>query len=57
MKHWYESCVGEIYSTDEPKDIENLDCNICGDSDTYIGEFHTKEEAITELNEVWKHYE
>lgn len=42
----YSSCVGNVYLTDEPQDLEP--CNMCGDYDEYIGYGETREE-IAEL--------
>ena len=36
---------GELYSSDEFLDYEDLYCETCGDSDEYIGYAETKEEA------------
>ena len=41
----YEGHMGGLYSSDELKDYEDLYCETCGDSDTYIGYAETKEEA------------
>ena len=51
MKHWYESCLGAIYSTDHKKTIEETHCDQCGDCDYYIGQYKTESEAIKALNE------
>ena len=44
MKYLYESCVGTYYSTDEAQTYEQMDCEQCGDSDTFIGTYETEEE-------------
>ena len=41
----YEGHMGGLYSSDELLDYEDLYCETCGDSDTYIGYAETKEEA------------
>ena len=41
----YEAHMGGLYSSDELLDYEDLYCETCGDSDTYIGCAETKEEA------------
>lgn len=41
----YEGHMGGLYSSDELLDYEDLYCETCGDSDTYIGCAETKEEA------------
>lgn len=41
----YEGHMGWLYSSDELLDYEDLYCETCGDSDTYIGCAEAKEEA------------
>lgn len=36
---------GSLYTSDEYLDYENLYCEQCGDSDSFIGQANTKEEA------------
>jgi len=43
MIHLYESHLGGYYTTDHY--IKDTYCDQCGDSDTYLGEFKTEEEA------------
>lgn len=42
----YASCVGNVYLTKEPQDLE--ECPMCGDYDEYIGYGETRE-YIAEL--------
>lgn len=51
---WYESCTGEKFSTDRELTYAEMSCNVCGDSDIYIGEFETEEEAIKAAEEDLK---
>lgn len=43
--HLYESHMGGIYTEENLLDWEDLYCEECGDSDKYIGEANTFEEA------------
>lgn len=45
MKYYYIDHMGGIYDTDEPRDVEDLHCEQCGDYDVYLGLFVTSEEA------------
>lgn len=51
--YWYMSCLGSVYDSSKTLSQSDLDCDQCGDSDTYIGYFETEEEAIKALNERW----
>lgn len=50
MKHWYESCIGVLFSTDEELSYKEMFCNVCEDHDNYIGKFES-EVALEALNE------
>ncbi len=41
----YESCLGNLYTSTEELDYEDLRCNRCGDSDRFLEEFETEHEA------------
>ena len=43
--HVYEGHLGGLYTSDYVLDYEDLYCETCGDSDTYIGYADTKEDA------------
>lgn len=47
----YESHLGGLYTSDYVLDYEDLYCEVCGDSDTYIGYADTREEAWELLEE------
>ena len=49
MKHWYESCLGSIFSTDEILTLEESSCDQCGDFHYYIGAYESEEEALKAL--------
>lgn len=49
-RYWYESCTGEVFSAISELSCEEMECGICGDSATYIGEFDTEDEAMKELD-------
>jgi hypothetical protein len=51
-KYWYESCVGTLYSSDMELSFDEMYCSTCGDSDTYIGEFVSEEEAVKYWREL-----
>lgn len=51
--YWCMSCLGSVYDSSKTLSQSNLDCDQCGDSDTYIGYFETEGEAIKALNEYW----
>lgn len=51
----YENCMGELYTSDEPLDYEDLYCEQCGDSDSLIGYADTKKEAWDLLKDEWSH--
>ena len=40
----YESHMGGLYSTQEEQEFEDLNCEQCGDSDWFIGEYETLKE-------------
>lgn len=41
----YEGHMGNLYTSDEPLDYDELYCEQCGDSDWLLGYAETKEEA------------
>lgn len=41
----YESHMGDLYATQEPLNDDELYCETCGDSDTYLGCANNKKEA------------
>lgn len=41
----YESHMGGLYVSDDDLSYEELHCEECGDTDTYVGYADTKEEA------------
>lgn len=44
--YYYISHMGSgLYSSDEYLSYDDLYCETCGDSDTYLGYFETEEEA------------
>ena len=43
--HIYEGHLGGLYTSDYVLDYEDLYCETCGDSDTYIGYADTREDA------------
>jgi hypothetical protein len=45
----YESHLGGIYFSEDVLDWDELYCDECGDSDTYLGHADTWEEAISML--------
>ena len=51
----YENCMGELYTSYEPLDYEDLYCEQCGDSDSLIGYADTKKEAWDLLKDEWNH--
>lgn len=54
MPYFYESHMGGIYTTDEERDFDDLYCETCGDSDTYIGYAATKTQARKIIkNSLW----
>lgn len=46
MKHYYESHCGGAYRTDEMRSKESLYCEMCNDSDVYLGVYATDEEFL-----------
>lgn len=49
MLYWYASHLGGvIYSSKYKISDDDLYCESCGDSDTYLGRFETEEEAHKE---------
>ena len=51
----YESHMGDLYTSDEPLDYEDLYCEQCGDSDSLIGYANTREEVWDLLKDEWNH--
>jgi len=46
MKHYYvDHLYGNLYSSNSELSFDELYCEECGDSDTYLGTFETEEEA------------
>lgn len=41
MKHLYESHLGGLYTSEDVLDYDELYCEQCDDSDTYLGSFET----------------
>lgn len=41
----YEGHLGNLFTSEEPLDFEDLYCEECGDSDTFLGQASTREEA------------
>lgn len=48
MLYWYASHLGGIYSSTHRIEDDDLYCDQCGDSDEYLGQFETEEEAYKE---------
>lgn len=48
----YENHLGGLYAIDEPLSFEELYCEICGDSDDFLGYAETREEALKILTEL-----
>lgn len=49
--YYYESHMGGIYTSVEYYDFDDLYCEECGDSDTFLGDYETfKEFAIANLD-------
>lgn len=46
MRYLYESHLGSLYTSDEYLDYDYLYCDMCGESDWFIGVFNT-------INEFW----
>lgn len=50
--HIYENHLGGgLYTSDYELDYEDLYCEQCGDSDSYVGEADTREEAYELLKD------
>ena len=44
--HWYiDHLYGNLYSSIDYLDYDDIYCEECGDSDTYLGYFESEEEA------------
>lgn len=44
--HIYESHMGGIYASEYELDYESRHCDICNDTDSWLGEVFTREELI-----------
>jgi len=56
--YFYESHLGgNIYTTDYEKTYDELYCEECGDSDTFLGEYDTWEEFIKDLGTEYASYD
>jgi len=49
----YETCTGTLYETEEELSYEDLQCEICGDSHSFIGEFQTEEEKKLLISNIY----
>lgn len=53
----YEGCLGDLYTSEEPLEYEDLYCEECGDSDRLVGYAETREEAWNLLkDDGWDYY-
>ena len=52
--YYYINHLGGIYGCEDYRDDDDLYCEECGDSDVYLGEFDTEEEALDAYDDYYR---
>ena len=53
MWYYISHLGGNLFTSDEPLDLDDLYCETCGDYDTELGYFETEEEAQAAYAAYW----